>query len=193
MKKLIAWLKSLFKRKPKSARVIVVNGRSVYITNDDRFTIENGVVRHKDPNVVIRPTIIYSSVQQGTLGDNGVQCRCEEHINALTGVTAGVFIGGVAASLSNECSHYDDYSSGSDSGSNGSADVADEAVMTENDDVKMDVSIEWFDPVSQGYSWTINVRFPTLDVESLIGHEAFTPYPRIDSLPTTKVIDPTKH
>lgn len=24
--------------------------------------------------------------------------------------------------------------------------VADEAVMTENDDVKMDVSIEWFDP-----------------------------------------------
>ena len=52
MKKLIAWLKSLFKRKPKGARVIVVNGRSVYITNDDRFTIENGVVRHKDPNVV---------------------------------------------------------------------------------------------------------------------------------------------
>ena len=71
--------------------------------------------------------------------------------------------------------------------------VADEAVMTENDDVKMDVSIEWFDPVSQGYSWTIKVRFPTLDVESLIGHEAFTPYLRIDSLPTTKVIDPTKH
>ena len=32
-----------------------------------------------------------------------------------------------------------------------------------------------------------------LDVESLIGHEAFTPYLRIDSLPTTKVIDPTKH
>ena len=24
--------------------------------------------------------------------------------------------------------------------------VADKAVMTENDDVKMDVSIEWFDP-----------------------------------------------
>lgn len=24
--------------------------------------------------------------------------------------------------------------------------AADEAVMTENDDVKMDVSIEWFDP-----------------------------------------------
>ena len=66
-------------------------------------------------------------------------------------------------------------------------------LMTENDDVKMDVSIEWFDPVSQGYSWTIKVRFPTLDVESLIGHEAFTPYLRIDSLPTTKVIDPTKH
>ena len=67
------------------------------------------------------------------------------------------------------------------------------SVMTENDDVKMDVSIEWFDPVSQGYSWTIKVRFPILDVESLIGHEAFTPYLRIDSLPTTKVIDPTKH
>ena len=66
-------------------------------------------------------------------------------------------------------------------------------LMTENDDVKMDVSIEWFDPVSQGYSWTIKVRFPTLDVESLTGHEAFTPYLRIDSLPTTKVIDPTKH
>ena len=49
MKKFIEWLKSLFKRKPKSARVIVVNGRSVYIKNDDSFTIENGVVRHKDP------------------------------------------------------------------------------------------------------------------------------------------------
>ena len=36
-------------------------------------------------------------------------------------------------------------------------------------------------------------QVPTLDVESLIGHEAFTPYLRIDSLPTTKVIDPTKH
>ncbi len=74
--------------------------------------------------------------------------------------------------------------------------VAVAAVMTENDDVKMDVSIEWVDPrypVSQGYSWAIKVRFPTLDVESLIGHEAFTPYLRIDSLPTTKVIDPTKH
>ena len=122
MKKLIAWLKSLFKRKPKSARVIVVNGRSVYIKNDDSFTIENGVVRHKDPNVVIRPTIVYSSVQQGTLGDNGVQRRCEEHINALTGVTAGVFIGGVAASLSNECGRYNDSSSGSDSGSSCSDD-----------------------------------------------------------------------
>ena len=122
MKKLIAWLKSLFKRKPKSARVIVVNGRSVYIKNDDSFTIENGVVRHKDPNVVIRPTIVYPSVQPHTLGDNGVQRRCEEHINALTGVTAGVLIGGVAASLSNECGRYDDSSSGSDSGSNGSAD-----------------------------------------------------------------------
>ena len=74
--------------------------------------------------------------------------------------------------------------------------VTDEAMMTENNDVKMDVSIEWFDPrypASQGYSWTIKVRFPTLDVESLIGHEAVTPYLRIDSLPTTKVIDPTKH
>ena len=50
MKKLIAWLKSLFKRKPKSTRVIVVSGRSVIIKNDDSFTIENGVVRHKDPN-----------------------------------------------------------------------------------------------------------------------------------------------
>ena len=117
MKKLIAWLKSLFKRKPKSARVIVVNGRSVYIKNDDSFTIENGVVRHKDPNVVIRPTIVYSSVQQGTLGDNGVQRRCEEHINALTGVTAAVIIDRVAASLSNECGRYDDSSSGSSSGS----------------------------------------------------------------------------
>lgn len=125
MKKLIAWLKSLFKRKPKSARVIVVSGRSVIIKNDDSLTIENGVVRHKDPNVVIRPTIVYPNVQQGTLGDNGVQRRCEEHINALTGVTAGVFIGGVAASLSNECGRYDDSLSGSDSGSNGSADVAD--------------------------------------------------------------------
>ena len=122
MKKLIAWLKSLFKRKPKSARVIVVNGRSVYIKNDDSFTIENGVVRHKDPNVVIRPTIVYSSVQQGTLGDNGVQRRGEEHINALTGVTAGFLIDRVAASLSNECGRYDDSLSGSDSGSNGSAD-----------------------------------------------------------------------
>ena len=121
MKKLIAWLKSLFKRKPKSARVIVVNGRSVYIKNDDSFTIENGVVRHKDPNVVIRPTIVYSSVQPHTLGDNGVQRRCEEHINALTGVTAGVIIDRVAASLSKECGRYDDSSSGSDSGSNGSA------------------------------------------------------------------------
>lgn len=122
MKKLIAWLKSLFKRKPKSARVIVVNGRSVYIKNDDSFTIENGVVRHKDPNVVIRPTIVYSGVQQGTLGDNGVQRRGEEHINALTGVTAGFLIDRVAASLSNECGRYDDSLSGSDSGSNGSAD-----------------------------------------------------------------------
>ena len=122
MKKLIAWLKSLFKRKPKSARVIVVNGRSVYIKNDDSFTIENGVVRHKDPNVVIRPTIVYSGVQQGTLGNNGVQRRCEEHINALTGVTAGVIIDRVAASLSNECGRYDDRLSGSDSGSNGSDD-----------------------------------------------------------------------
>lgn len=33
-----------------------------------------------------------------------------------------VFIGGVAASLSNECGRYDDGLSGSDSGSNGSAD-----------------------------------------------------------------------
>ena len=122
MKKLIAWLKSLFKRKPKSARVIVVNGRSVYIKNDDSFTIENGVVRHKDPNVVIRPTIVYPNVQQGTLGDNGVQRRCEEHINALTGVTAGVLIDRVVASLSKECGRYDDSLSGSDSGSNGSAD-----------------------------------------------------------------------
>lgn len=122
MKKLIAWLKSLFKRKPKSARVIVVNGRSVYIKNDDSFTIENGVVRHKDPNVVIRPTIVYSGVQQGTLGNNGVQRRCEEHINALTGVTAGVIIDRVAASLSNECGRYDDSLSGSDSGSNCSDD-----------------------------------------------------------------------
>ncbi len=121
MKKLIAWLKSLFKRKPKSARVIVVNGRSVYIKNDDSFTIENGVVRHKDPNVVIRPTIVYSSVQPHTLGDNGVQRRCEEHINALTGVTAGVIIDRVAASLSNECGRYDN-SPGSGSGSSGSAD-----------------------------------------------------------------------
>lgn len=90
---------------------------------------------------MIRPTIVYPNVQQGTLGDNGVQRRCEEHINALTGVTAGVFIGGVAASLSNECGRYDDSSSGGDSGSS-----SNEAVMTENDDVKMDVSIEWFDP-----------------------------------------------
>ncbi len=117
MKKLIVWLKSLFKRKPKSARVIVVNGRSVYIKNDDNFTIEKGVVRHKDPNVVIRPTIVYSGVQPHTLGDNGVQRRCEEHINALTGVTAGVIIDRVAASLSNECCRYDDNSSGSDGGS----------------------------------------------------------------------------
>lgn len=121
MKKLIAWLKSLFKRKPKSARVIVVNGRSVYIKNDDSFTIENGVVRHKDPNVVIRPTIVYSSVQPHTLGDNGVQRRCEEHINALTGVTAGVIIDRVAASLSNECGRYDDSLSAA-SWSDGSAD-----------------------------------------------------------------------
>ena len=35
MKKLIARLKSLFKRKPKSTRVIVVNGRNVIIKNDD--------------------------------------------------------------------------------------------------------------------------------------------------------------
>ena len=119
MKKLIAWLKSLFKRKPKSARVIVVNGRSVYIKNDDSFTIENGVVRHKDPNVVIRPTIVYPSVQQGTLGDNGVQRRCEEHINALTGVTAGVIIDRVAASLSKECGRYDDSPCGSSSSGSG--------------------------------------------------------------------------
>lgn len=71
---------------------------------------------------MIRPTIVYSSVQQGTLGDNGVQRRCEEHINALTGVTAGVFIGSVAASLSNECGRYVNSLSGSDSGSSGSAD-----------------------------------------------------------------------
>lgn len=70
---------------------------------------------------MIRPTIVYSSVQPHTLGDNGVQRRCEEHINALTGVTAGVFIGGVAASLSNECGRYDYSSSGSYSGSSGSA------------------------------------------------------------------------
>lgn len=69
---------------------------------------------------MIRPTIVYPNVQQGTLGDNGVQRRCEEHINALTGVTAGVFIGGVAASLSNECGRYDDSLSGSDSGSSDS-------------------------------------------------------------------------
>lgn len=50
MNKFIAWLKSLFKRKPKNTRVIVVNGRSVIIKNDDSLTIENGVVRHKDPN-----------------------------------------------------------------------------------------------------------------------------------------------
>ena len=71
---------------------------------------------------MIRPTIVYPSVQQGTLGDNGVQRRCEEHINALTGVTAGVFIGNVAASLCNECGRYDNSLSGSDSGSNGSDD-----------------------------------------------------------------------
>ena len=50
MNKFIAWLKSLFKCKPKSARVIVVNGRSVYIKNYDSFTIKNGVVRYKDPD-----------------------------------------------------------------------------------------------------------------------------------------------
>ena len=72
---------------------------------------------------MIRPTIVYPSVQPHTLGDNGVQRRCEEHINALTGVTAGVFIGGVAASLSNECSRYNDSSSSSDNGSScGSSD-----------------------------------------------------------------------
>ena len=122
MKKLIAWLKSLFKRKPKSARVIVVNGRSVYIKNDDSFTIENGVVHHKDPNVVIRPAIVYSNVQPHTLGSSSTHHRCEEHINALTGVTAGVIIDRVAASLSNECGRYDDRLSGSDSGGNGSDD-----------------------------------------------------------------------
>ena len=71
---------------------------------------------------MIRPTIVYSSVQPHTLSDNGVQRRCEEHINALTGVTAGVFIGGVAASLSNECGRYDNSLSGSGIGSSGSAD-----------------------------------------------------------------------
>ena len=67
---------------------------------------------------MIRPTIVYSSVQPHTLGDNGVQRRCEEHINALTGVTAGVFIGGLVASLSSECGRYDN---GSVIGSSGSA------------------------------------------------------------------------
>ena len=119
MKKLIAWLKSLFKRKPKSARVIVVNGRSVYIKNDDSFTIENGVVRHKDPNVVIRPMMMYYSVQPHTLGSSSTHHRCDDQADVA--ITTA-FIGTVIAVSSNECSHYDDYSSGSDSGSNGSAD-----------------------------------------------------------------------
>ena len=122
MKKFIEWLKSLFKRKPKSARVIVVNGRSVYIKNDDSFTIENGVVRHKDPNVVIRPMMMYYSVQPHTLGSSSTHHRCDDQADVAMVASTTAFIGGVAASLSNECSHYDDYSSGSDSGSNGSAD-----------------------------------------------------------------------
>ena len=127
MKKLIAWLKSLFKRKPKSARVIVVNGRSVYIKNDDSFTIENGVVRHKDPNVVIRPTIVYSSVQPHTLGSSSTHHRCDDQADVAMVASTTAFIGTVvAASLGNECGRYDDSLSGSDSGSNGSADVADD-------------------------------------------------------------------
>ena len=122
MKKLIAWLKSLFKRKSKSARIIVVNGRSVYIKNDDSFTIENGVVRHKDPNVVIRPMMMYYSVQPHTLGSSSTHHRCDDQADVAMVASTTAFIGTVVAVSSNECSHYDDYSSGSDSGSNGSAD-----------------------------------------------------------------------
>ena len=117
MKKLIAWLKSLLKRKPKSTRVIVVNGRSVYIKNDDSFTIENGVVRHKDPNVVIRPTIVYSSVQPHTLGSSSTRHRCDDQADVAMVASTTAFAGTFAASLSNECSRYNDSSSSSDNGS----------------------------------------------------------------------------
>ena len=126
MKKFIEWLKSLFKRKPKSARVIVVNGRSVYIKNDDSFTIENGVVRHKDPNVVIRPAIVYSNVQPHTLGSSSTHHRCDDQADVAMVASTTAFIGTVVAVSSNKCGRYDDSSSGSDSGSNCSADVADD-------------------------------------------------------------------
>ena len=71
---------------------------------------------------MIRPTIIYSSVQPHTLGSSSTRHRCDDQADVAMVASTTAFIGTVVAVSSNECSHYDDYSSGSDSGSNGSAD-----------------------------------------------------------------------
>jgi hypothetical protein len=87
MKKLIAWLKSLFKRKPKSARVIVVNGRSVYIKNDDSFTIENGVVRHKDNAELI--VQLYQKVTDGCINQEADNPVCPPRKQKIAGGLPG--------------------------------------------------------------------------------------------------------
>lgn len=122
MKKLIAWLKSLFKRKPKSARVIVVSGRSVIIKNDDSLTIGKGL-RHDGHNVTIRPIKAHYSVQEHTLGSSSTRHRCDDNANVAMISSTTAFAGTFAASLSNECSRYNDSSSSSDNGSScGSSD-----------------------------------------------------------------------
>ena len=71
---------------------------------------------------MIRPTIVYPSVQPHTLGSSSTRHRCDDQADVAMVASTTAFAGTFAASLSNECGRYDDSLSGSDSGSNCSDD-----------------------------------------------------------------------